>query len=93
MENLGAWAVKKGAYRQTLAINLVQLKTFLAGLPGSRGKSSKIRLIDAGLAPNGYGLELKMAAAEKCGGADKLARGQVLGREIGPVDTVKFVEE
>src|ERR1700726_4381135 len=60
--------------------------------PGPVPKNQK-REVDAGLAADGNGLKLKMAAAEKCGCADELARGQVLDLEIRPIDTVKFVEE
>jgi len=46
----------------------------------------------AGLSVDSDGLHLKMAAAEKGGYSDELARRQVLGSEVRTVDTVEFVE-
>src|SRR5260370_24562280 len=45
------------------------------------------------LAPDGDGLQLEMAAAQQCCCSDELARGQVLGSEVGAIDAVAFVEE
>src|SRR5882762_5227194 len=44
-------------------------------------------------AANSNRLELKMAAAQQRRYPYKLARRQVLGSEVRPVDTVKFVEK
>src|ERR1700693_3043704 len=45
------------------------------------------------LAADGDGLKLEMAATQQCGCSNELARGQVLGSEVGAVDSVEFVEE
>jgi hypothetical protein len=45
------------------------------------------------LVADGDGLQLEMAAAQQRGRSDEFARGQVLGSEVGAVDSVEFVEE
>src|ERR1700730_1787536 len=48
---------------------------------------------DASLPANSDGLDLEMATAQQRGYADELARGQVLGREVGSIGSVEFVVE
>ena len=61
------------------------------GFPPTAGGRQLVRRL-AGLPADSDGLHLKMAAAEKRGYSDELARWQVLGSEVRTVDTVEFVE-
>src|SRR5690349_6332891 len=45
------------------------------------------------LAADRNSLQFKMAATQQRGYSYQLARGKVLGREVGPVNGIEFVEE
>src|SRR6266446_2164991 len=59
----------------------------------SPASTSRTLTHSACLVPDGNGLQLEMAAAQQCCCSDELARGQVLGSEVGAIDAVEFVEE
>src|SRR4029077_17319656 len=66
--------------------------------PGERAQGSSVAIaegmgVGVCLVAVRDGLQLEMAATQQRGCSNELARGQVLGGEVGAVDSVELIEE